>query len=144
MTNDHWEDYMLGFVLGPFTALYVSFLKRCTLTNKAVGTIWWALSKPPLRRQGPAWSPSPLIVIRDSFRLWTWDRVQTARSRAYFNWCPFIFLIYYYITIYVCVSHFHDLSAFGWLLVPILFKEDYLHIFFNVCPFDYTAVAVSG
>ena len=26
-------------VLGPFTALYRSFLKRCTLTNKAVGTI---------------------------------------------------------------------------------------------------------
>ena len=29
----------IGFVLGPFTALYRSFLKRCTLTNKAVGTI---------------------------------------------------------------------------------------------------------
>ena len=26
-------------VLGPFTALYRSFLKRCTLTNKMVGTI---------------------------------------------------------------------------------------------------------
>ena len=29
----------IGLVLGPFTALYRSFLKRCTLTNKAVGTI---------------------------------------------------------------------------------------------------------
>ena len=29
----------IGLVLGPFTALYGSFLKRCTLTNKAVGTI---------------------------------------------------------------------------------------------------------
>ena len=28
----------IGLVLGPFTALYRSFLKRCTLTNKAVGT----------------------------------------------------------------------------------------------------------
>ena len=26
----------IGLVLGPFTALYRSFLKRCTLTNKAV------------------------------------------------------------------------------------------------------------
>ena len=29
----------IGLVLGPFTAFYRSFLKRCTLTNKAVGTI---------------------------------------------------------------------------------------------------------
>ena len=29
----------ISFVLGPFTALYRPFLKHCTLTNKAVGTI---------------------------------------------------------------------------------------------------------
>ena len=29
----------LGLVIGPSTALYRSFLKHCTLTNKAVGTI---------------------------------------------------------------------------------------------------------
>ena len=40
----------IGF--GPSTALYEPFLKHCTLTNKAVGTIWRALSKPPQRRQG--------------------------------------------------------------------------------------------
>ena len=34
----------IGIVLGPFTALYRSFLKRCTLTNKKVGTLWRALS----------------------------------------------------------------------------------------------------
>ena len=34
----------IRLVLGPFTALCKSFLKRCTLTNKAVGTIWRALS----------------------------------------------------------------------------------------------------
>ena len=28
-----------GLVLGPLTALYRSFFKRCTMTNKAVGTI---------------------------------------------------------------------------------------------------------
>ena len=32
---------------------------------------------------------------------------------------------------------------FGWLLVLGLYKEDYLQIL-NVCPFDYTAVAVGG
>ena len=29
----------IGLVLDPFTALYGPFLKHCTLTNKAVGTI---------------------------------------------------------------------------------------------------------
>ena len=48
----------IGLVLGSCTALYRSFLKRCTLTNKAAGTIYRALSKPPQRRQGP--DPRPL------------------------------------------------------------------------------------
>ena len=37
----------IGLELGPFTALYRPFLKHCTLTNKALGTIWRALSKHP-------------------------------------------------------------------------------------------------
>ena len=48
-------------VLGPCTALYRSFLKRCNLTNKAVVTIWRALSKPPQRQQGP--DPRPLWFL---------------------------------------------------------------------------------
>ena len=48
----------IGLVLGPFTAFYRSFLKRCTLTNNVVGTIWRVLSKTPQRRQGP--DPRPL------------------------------------------------------------------------------------
>ena len=51
----------IGLVLGPFTALYRSFLKRCTLTNKAVGTIWRALPKHPQRCQGP--DPRPLWLL---------------------------------------------------------------------------------
>ena len=51
----------IGLVLGPFTALYRSFVKHCTLTNKAIGTIWRALSKPPQRRQGP--DPHPLWLL---------------------------------------------------------------------------------
>ena len=52
----------IGLVLGPSTALYKPFLKHCTLTNKAVGTIWQALSKPPQRRQGPDLRPLWLLV----------------------------------------------------------------------------------
>ena len=35
--SDHREK-TVGFVIGPSTALYRYILKRCTLTNKAVGT----------------------------------------------------------------------------------------------------------
>ena len=52
----------IGFVLGPSTALYRPFLEHCTLTNKAVWTIWRALSKPPQRRQGPDLRPLWLLV----------------------------------------------------------------------------------
>ena len=47
----------IGFVLGPSTALYRPFLSRCTLNNKAVGTIWRALSIPSQRRKGPDLRP---------------------------------------------------------------------------------------
>ena len=33
----------IGLVLGPSTAVHEPFLKHCTLTNKAMGTIWRAL-----------------------------------------------------------------------------------------------------
>ena len=65
----------IGLVLGPSTALYEPFLKHCTLTNKAVGTIWRALSKPPQRRQGPDLCPLWLLV-GDSFSHQTWARFQ--------------------------------------------------------------------
>ena len=47
----------IGHVLGPSTASYRSFLKHCTLTKRAVGTIWRELSKLHQRRQ------VPLIII---------------------------------------------------------------------------------
>ena len=73
----------IGLVLGPFTALYRSFQKRCTLTNKAVGTIWRTFSKPPQRRQGP--DPRPFWLLIGTPSAFGRARVQTARSTAYFN-----------------------------------------------------------
>ena len=70
----------IGIVLGPSTALYRPFLKHCTLTNKAMGTIWWAMYKPPQRRQ-LSWSLSPLIVSRDSFSHQNWARFQTGGAQ---------------------------------------------------------------
>ena len=132
----------IGLVLGPCTALYRSFLKRCTLTRRL------GLYDGPclnLLRDDRSWSPSPLILSRDSFSLWTRARVQTARSTAYFNGCPYIFLndILFYITIYVCVPHFYDLSALVGCWSSVYIRR-IIYKFLNVCPFDYTAVAVSG
>ena len=132
----------IGLVLGPFTALCRSFLKRCTLTNKVVGTIWRALSKPHQRRQGP--DPRPLwLLVGDSFSLWTWARVQTAHSTAYFNGCPYISLIYCNIPIYIFVPHFYDLSVFVGCCSSVSIRR-IIYKFLNVCPFDYTAVVVNG
>ena len=65
------------------------------------------------------------------------------RSTAFFNGCPYIFLIFYDITIYVCVSHFYDLSTLVgcWSSVSI---RRIINRFLNVFPFDYTVVAISG
>ena len=61
---------------------------------------------------------------------------------AYFDGCPYIFLIYYYITIKVCVPHFYDLSALVgcWSSVSI---RRIIYKFLKVCPFDNTAFVVS-
>ena len=52
----------IGLVLGTSTALYRSFLMHWTLTNKAVGTTWQDLPKPPQRRKGPDLRPLLLLV----------------------------------------------------------------------------------
>ena len=100
----------IGLVLGPFTALYRSFLKRCTLTKKAVGTIWRALSKPPQRWQVP-----------DPRSLW----------------------LLYTILVLICFCNtFLWPLRFGWLLSSVSIRR-IIYKFLNVCPFHYTAVAVS-
>ena len=50
---------------------------------------------------------------------------------------------WYIILLYLFEYHILWPLRFGWLLVHSLFEKDYLQ-FFNVFPFDYTAVAVSG
>ena len=53
------------------------------------------------------------------------------------------FLIYFYITIHVCVLHFYDLSTLVGCWSSVYIRR-IIYKFLNVCPFDYTAVAVSG
>ena len=116
----------IGLVLGPFTALYRSFLKRCTLTNKAVGTIWWALSKPPQRRQGL--DPRPLWLLVGTPSAFEPELAYRLRVAQPTLMDVPIFLINFYINICVCTTFLRPLR-FGWLLVLSLYKEDYLQIF---------------
>ena len=59
-----------------------------------------------------------------------------------FRMSLYIFDILLYYNVCLCTIFLWHLR-FGWLLVLSLYKEDYLQIL-NVCPFDYTAIAVSG
>ena len=79
------------------------------------------------------------LTVRNIF-LFCYSRF---RLMCIFNGCPYIFLIYYIITIYICLTHFYDLSALvgRWSSVSI---RRIIYKCLNVCPFDYTAVALSG
>ena len=84
----------IGLVLGPSTALYEPFLKHCTLTNKAVGTIWRVLSKPPQRRQGPDLCPLWLLVGTPSAIRPELAFSRAEHSRPYSDVAKYIFFIY--------------------------------------------------
>ena len=132
----------IGLVLGPCTALYKPFLKHCTLTNKAVGTIWRALSKPPQRRQGCDLRPLWLLVGTPSA-----IRPELAFSRAehslpYSDVTIYIFAISY-LSSMLYVYRFYDLSAWSGCWFDVYIRR-FIYKFLTVCPFDYTAVAGSG
>ena len=81
----------IGLVLGPSTALYRSFLEHCTLTNKAVGTIWRDLSKPPQRRQGP--DPRPLWLLVGTPLVLGPELASRRAEHSHSGGCHYIFLI---------------------------------------------------
>ena len=56
---------------------------------------------------------------------------------------PFIFMKFYYITIDVCVPHFYDLSTLVGCWSSISIRRS-IYKFLNACPFEFTAIAVSG
>ena len=119
----------IGIMIGPFTALCRSFLKRGTLTNKAVGTIWRALSKPLQRRQGP--DPHPLWLL-----VWTPSafgpelayRLRAAQPNSMDVPIYFWYTNVQLLLLYMFVYHISMASPLCWLLFLSLYKEGYLHI----------------
>ena len=118
----------IGLVLGPSTALYEPFLKHCTLTNKAVGTIWQALSKPPQSRQGPDLCPLWLLVGTPSAIIPELAFSRAEHSPSYSDVAKYIFDIYYLLTMLFVYLFLWPLRLV-WLLVCCLYKGVYLQIF---------------
>ena len=116
-----------GLVLGPSTALYIPFLMHCTLTNKAVGTIWRALSKPPQRRQGPDLRPLWLLVGTPSAIRPELASRRAEHSLPYSDVTIHIFAIWYLSSMLYVYLFLWPLRS-GWLLVCSLYKEIYLQM----------------
>ena len=113
-------------LLQPCTGLSLSIY--CTLTNKAVGTIWRALSEPPQKRQGLIFVPSDCYtgLLKPSDLSSFPDGLSTAYP---IRMSLDIFLIcnIYYLCC-LCI-HFYDLSAWCGCWFVVYIKKVYLQIF---------------
>ena len=130
----------IGLVLGPSTALFRSFITHCTLTNKAVGTIWRDLSKPPQRRQGP--DPRPLWLLVGTPLVLPPELGSRRAEHSHSGGYLYIFLMYCFYNLTCSCNNSYRLSALVgcWSLA---FIRRIIYKFLNVCLFYYTAFAVS-
>ena len=135
----------IGLVLGPCTTLYRPFSKHCTLTNKAVGTIWRALSKPSQSRQDPDLRPLWLLVGTPSAIRPELAFSRSEHSLSYSDVTLHIFAISYLSSmLYVnYVYRFLWPLRLGGCWFDVYIRR-FIYKFLNVCPFDYTVVAGSG
>ena len=128
--SDHQKNYRSSTALNKF------FLDRCTLTNKAVRTIWRVLSKPLQMRHDPDPRPLWLLIGIPSAIVQFWRSTCSLHWRMSLDIFDNLFL-----SPKMFVYWFLWPIGFGWLLDLAFYQDDYF--FFNMCPFDYTAFAVS-
>ena len=138
----HWSSRGLyGLVLGPSTALYRSFLEHCTLTNKVVGTLWRDFSKTPKRSHGP--DPRPLWLLVGTPLILGPELASRRAEHSHSGGCLYIFWIYCFYHLTCLCNNFYGLSVLVGCLSSSFIRR-IIYKFLNVCPFDYTAFAVSG
>ena len=101
-----------GFPTGSILVLY--FYLKSIDSSEAMGS----------------WSPSPLIVGRVSFGLWTWARVQLRVPRPALMDVPMCFwYTIIHVLLFTCVYHIFITSPLCWLLVLSLYRDDCLQMF---------------
>ena len=111
------------------------------LTNKAMGTIWRDLSKPPQRREDP--DPRPLWLLVGT----PWilgPELFSRRAEHSLLWRMSLYILIYCFYHLTCLcNNLYGLSALVgcWSSASI---RRIIYIFINGYPFDYTAFKVSG
>ena len=80
----------ISLVFGPAAATYRVLLRHCTLTNRAVGTLWRALSKPFQRRWGP--DARPLWLLVGLLQAWDLSSLPDGQSTTCLLWSQIYFL----------------------------------------------------
>ena len=126
----------IGLVLCLSTALRRSFLKHCTPTNKP----WWGLY------DGTCSNKAPILVPSDCksglLGPLTWARFQTG-GEYYSGGCLYMFLIFWFYHLTYLCNNLYCLSALVGCWSSVFIRR-VIYNFLNVCPFVYTAFAVSG
>ena len=130
---DHREDYR-SYALPFFNTVQI-------FPNKAVGTIWRDLSKPPQRRQGPDPRPSWLLV-GTPFVLGPELAFRQA-EHSHSGVCLYIFLKYCFYHLTCLCNNFYGLSALVGCWSSAFIRR-IIYKFLNVCPFDYTPMRARG
>ena len=102
----------IGLLLGPYYSLAQIF--HFAPTNKAVGTIWQELSKPPQRRQGP--DPRPLwLLVGTTSVLGPELASRQAEHSLLWRMSLHIFDILFFLILHVCVMIF--MASLVWLAI---------------------------
>ena len=112
-----WPTFL---VFGTSTAFGRSFLDLCTLTYRAVGTIWWDLSKHPKRRQchnsRPLWLLLGTALTDDCVCLW----YSVLEQNLFVCW------IYYELFPWVAVGPWSLKEGTGCFIIPVTISFLYI------------------
>ena len=117
----------IGLVLGPSTSLYRSFLKHCTPTKNAVGSMWRDLSKPPQRRQGP--DPSSLWLLVGTPSVLGPELASRWAEHILLLRMPLYILIFCFCRLACLCGNLYGLFELVGCWSSSLYKQNYLQVF---------------
>ena len=141
MTSEHGEDDRSCAL--PFYSLVQIFLKALHfwLTRQR---ILYGGTCPNLLRGDKALILVPSDCYSDILQSLNLISLPDRRSIAFSCGCLYIFLIYCFYHLRCLCDSFYDLSALAGSWSSVFRKKKIIYNFLDVCPFYYTAFAVSG